>query len=234
MQSMINKSVLWIAVAALVLGGCCCPTVCVPDPCLVLRGPSASTASTASTASMDPLPGPGIKPSGFLDTYAGLQRSPDNPSSWVWMKDGLDLRVYDHLLIDEIPVLLDAAGQKIVTEEMRGRASAAFREILVETIDPYYSVVTEPANHVLRVRLALTDLVPEPEMEEGQPALHHGGAELEGVFSDAQTGEVLMRIVSRIEGSGRGEVAKPEWRAVEGAFYEWADRLLTFLDAFKE
>jgi len=221
-----TRNLLGLAAAALVLAGCCCPRpVCCPDPCAPLRGP---------TALAKPLPPPDIKPSGFLDDYSGLRKSPNAEGSWVWMKPGLDLRMYDQLLIDEIPVLLDEEGQKVVTEEMRKKASDAFREILIETVDPYYEVVDEPAENVLRVRLALTDLVPTEGMEEGKPPLQAGGAELEGVFSDAKTGEVLLRIVSRIEGSERGEVAKPEWRAVEGAFREWADRLLTFLDSFRE
>jgi hypothetical protein len=230
MLRMRENNVLWIAVAALVLGGCCCPTPCCPDPCAVWRPTGGPTATGAATAK----PTVSIKPSGFLDSYAGLRRSPSHEGSWVWMKEGLDLRVYDHLLIDPVEVILDAEGQKIVTEEMRQKASSAFREILFDTLDPYYEVVEEAGEHVLRVRLALTDLVPTPEMEEGKPPVQTGGAELEGIFSDAVTGETLMRVVSRIEGSAQGKEAKPEWQAVEGAFYEWADRLLTFLDSFKE
>lgn len=229
-NSKTTRAALGLVLAALVVGGCCCPsTVCCPDPCAFacapLRGP---------TGSAKPLPPPGIHPSGFLDDYSGLTKSPKEEGSWVWLKPGLDLRTYDRLLIDEIPVLLDEEGQKVVTAEMRKKASDAFRQILVETLDPYYDVVDQPGENVLRVRLALTDLVPTKGMEEGKPPLQAGGAELEGVFSDSRTGEVLLRVVSRIEGSERGEVAKPEWQAVEGAFREWADRLLTFLDSFKE
>ena len=235
MLSMRTKNVLWIAVAALVLGGCCCPTIrcpapSCPDPCgrwQPAAGPTATTTAAASATVS-------IKPSGFLDSYRGLRKSPEHEGSWYWMKEGLDLRVYDHLLIDPVEVILDEEGQKIVTEEMRRKASEAFREILYETIAPYYEIVEGPGDHVLRVRLALTDLVPEPAMEAGKPPLHHGGAELEGILSDAQTGETLMRVVSRVEGSERGKEASPEWQAVEGAFYEWADRMLTFFDSFKE
>ena len=233
MLGMTNKNVLWIAVAALALGGCCCPTTCRPDPCAVWRpaaGPTTTTVLPAGPSTVTE----SIKPSGFLDSYAGLRKSKEHEGSWFWMKEGVDLRVYDHLLIDPVEVILDEEGKKIVTEEMREKASTAFREILVETIDPYYSVVDEAGVHVLRVSLALTDLQPEPKMEEGKPAIHHGGAELEGILSDAQTGETLMRVVSRVEGSKRGKDAKPEWQAVEGAFYEWADRMLTFFDSFKE
>ncbi len=52
----------------------------------------------------------------------------------------------------------------------------------------------------------------------------------EGVIS--RTNEVLCAAVSRIEGSARGIEAKNEWKAVEGAFYEWSDRLLEFMDSY--
>ena len=131
------------------------------------RGRATDDAAAAAVAK----PAVAIKPSGFLDSYAGLRKSPTHEGSWVWMKEGLDLRVFDHLMIDPVEVILDEEGQKLVTDEMRKKASDAFREILVETIDPYYEIVDAPGEHVLRVRLALTDLQPEPAMEEGKPAV---------------------------------------------------------------
>ena len=81
-----------------------------------------------------------------------------------------------------------------VPEEIRAKAASYFKEILFETIEPYYSVVAEPGMHVLRVRLALTDLQPAPEMEEGKPGVHHGGAELEGELVDS-----LVRAITRFK-----------------------------------
>jgi hypothetical protein len=59
-----------------------------------------------------------------------------------------------------------------------------------------------------------------------------GAASLEVDFRDSRTNEVLCAAVSRIEGSARGVEAKDEWKAVEGAFYEWSDRLLEFMDSY--
>lgn|GEM_PF-3756284 len=47
---------------------------------------------------------------------------------------------------------------------------------------------------------------------------------------DAETGEVFVTFVCRIEGSTRGTTAKEEGRPVDGAFREGADRLLDFLE----
>jgi len=234
MLGMSKQNVLWIAVVALVLGGCCCPTTCGPDPCAVWRPTAGPTAAAVTPLAAPAAPEVAIKPSGFLDSYRGLRQSKEHPGTWIWMKDGLDLRAYDYLLFDPIQVILDEKDREIVNEEMRKKASEAFREILYETLEPYYDIVEEPGENVLRVRIALTDLEPTPAMEAGKPPIGTGGAELEAMLVDAQSGETLLRLVSRIEGSKRGEVAKPEWQAVEGAFREWADRMLVFLDSFQE
>ncbi|MHC4938284.1 MAG: DUF3313 domain-containing protein [Planctomycetota bacterium] len=164
------------------------------------------------------------KYSGFLDDKIYSQLKPgEKPGSMFWIKEGADLRAYDYLLIEPVVCMPDEGSE--LTAEQKGKASKAFHDILVEKVDPYYPVVTKPAQHVLRVRIALTELTPTGDMGVGAAAL-------EVDFRDAQTNEVLCAGVSRIEGSERGKEAKREWQAVEGAFYEWADRLLEFMDSY--
>ena len=95
-------------------------------------------------------------------------------------------------------------------------------------MDPFYPVVSEPAAHVLRVRIALTELTPTRD------DMGVGSAAIEVDFRDSRSGEVLCAAMSRIVGSERGKDAKEEWKAVEGAFHEWADRLLNFMDSHHE
>ena len=164
------------------------------------------------------------KYSGFLDDDVyGKLKPGEKKGSMFWIKEGADLRAYDYLLIE--PVACLPGKDSDLTEEQKKKASDAFHEILVKRVDPYYPVVTKPAQHVLRVRIALTELTPTGDMGVGAAAL-------EVDFRDAQTNEVLCAGVSRIEGSERGKEAKREWQAVEGAFYEWADRLLEFMDSY--
>ncbi len=41
----------------------------------------------------------------------------------------------------------------------------------------------------------------------------------------------LVCAMERIDGSHRGTAAaSPRWRAVDGAYHEWADRLLAFMN----
>ena len=95
-------------------------------------------------------------------------------------------------------------------------------------MSPYYDIVKRPKARVVRVQLAVTDLV---AAEEG---VSPGAAVLEGRLVDGKTGETLVEFVDRRVGSARGEVAGEQWCAVEGAFRQWAEALLDFLDAHQE
>jgi len=161
----------------------------------------------------------------FLDAKLYDRMEPgEKPGTLVWMKEGCDLRQYHYLLIDPI-ACVQGAGSEALSPEQKQKAKDAFHGILVEKVDPYYPVVKEPGPHVLRVRIALTELTPS----KGDMGV--GAAALEVDLRDAQTGDVLCAAVSRIEGSMRAEGADEEWKAVEGAFHEWAERLLDFMDS---
>jgi hypothetical protein len=165
------------------------------------------------------------KYSGFLDSSIYSKLKPgEKKGSMLWTKPGADLRAYDYLLIE--PVVCLPGEDSELTAEQKKKATDAFRKILVDKIDPYYPVVSNPGAHVLSVRIALTELKPT------RKDMGMGAASLEVDFRDSRTNEVLCAAVSRIEGSARGVEAKDEWKAVEGAFYEWSDRLLEFMDSY--
>ena len=212
----------------LVLPGCCgeldpwcCERRCCPPRVVFPDGDAAPRASITGV--------------GFLPDYAKLQPDPENPGGWFWLKPGMDLRAYDALLIDPVELIpMEGSEAGALEDEVQGQCRTAFREILVDRIDPYYSVVDEPAPHVLQVRIAITDIQPAVEAVEGDVPVQVGGASIEVEILDAQTGETLAMGIDRIEGSTRGEVAEDEWKPVEGAFREWADQLLDFVDSYHE
>jgi len=170
----------------------------------------------------------GPKGVGFLDDYSKLEANKERPGSFVWYKPGADLRQYDYLLIDPIVVIAHkGSATDQLTAELKKKATDGFREVLFETIDPYYTVVEKAGLHVLRVRIALTDLTPD----EGEGM---GSASLEGELLDSRTGDRLAAFVSTVRGSKEGWRAKKKWLAVEGAFVEWSQRLLDYFDSFQE
>ena len=165
---------------------------------------------------------------GFLDDYSKLEPNEERAGSWLWLKDGIDLRKYDYLQIDPIIIMApEGSATDALPDDLKKKATDGFKAVLFEKIDPYYSVVEGKGEHVLRVRIALTDLTPD----EGEG---EGSASLEGELLDSQTGESLGKFISTISGSKKGWRAKDKWLAVEGAFIEWAERLLDFMDSFHE
>ena len=163
------------------------------------------------------------------DVYAKLKPT-ETAGSKMWIRPGADLRAYDRLLIKPI-VIQDGAGEDAnLTEEQKEKVRTAFRKILVDEVDPYYPVVEEPGEHVLVIRIALTQLTP---IEDG---VHAGAASLEVDMRDAGTDEVVCAATSTVTGStkDRGIAEDPKWRAVEGALFEWAERLLDFMDSHHE
>jgi hypothetical protein len=170
--------------------------------------------------------------SGFLKDYSMLERSKKRAAAWVWEKPGVDMRIYDRLMFDPVEVeLLEGSQAGELGKETLGKVADAFRRIMTETIDPYYSVVNKRGPYVLRVRLAVTDVAPAQEAGKGGPNVRMGQATMEGEFLDAVSGEQLAAFTEKISGSAAGKgKAPPEWRHVEGAFQEWANALLDYMD----
>ena len=165
------------------------------------------------------------KTSGFLGDYSKLTAKPNDPSAWVYYAPGMDLRDYDSLNIPPIRVIpapnSDAAD---LDAETNRKVAAAFRKILTEKIDPYYSVTDKKGPHTMTLRIAITDVRPA---KDGVPI---GAAAMECELIDSVTGQRLAAAVDRKEGSTKGTEAPEEWRQVEGAFREWAQGLLDFMD----
>ena len=162
---------------------------------------------------------------GFLKDYSKLQADPERPGNWIWHKPGVDMRVYDRLLIEDVQVIPDADSKvgEYGPEKLK-KAATYFHLVLIEKVEPYYSTAKHPAVNVLRVKIALTDRVPSMGDTPGEAAI-------EVDISDSVSGDTLAAGVLRIRGSlaGTGEV-KEEWRHVDGAFQEWAARLLDYMD----
>ncbi len=89
-------------------------------------------------------------------------RPVDNASgALVWVDPGVDLARYQRFLIEPVQVRLaeDAAHKTVDPAELKALADY-LREALVKALSPTYQVVKEPGPGVLRMRVAITDLVP--------------------------------------------------------------------------
>jgi len=180
--------------------------------------------------------GPGPKnTSGFLSDYSDLRHDSKYKSDWVYIKPDADLQEYDRVLIDAVVVLpLKGSMAGELGPDALQKIADHFTKILKDTIAPYYTLALTPGPNVLRVRIAITDVEKSTGGKPGDPDFRVGSAAMECEIVDSESGMRLAAAVDRISGSQAGRDVPREWLAVDGAFQEWANRLLDYLDYYNE
>jgi hypothetical protein len=189
----------------------------------VLASLSAGCASTAVAPSA----------SGFLEGYERLTAHPNDDTLLWWERDGFAWSDYRGLIIEPISVYYqaDARGREIVPEDLQ-KLTAVFHDAVVAELGTDYPVVTEPAAGVLRVRCAITDVIPvRPALNVATSLVAFvpvdvGGASIEFEFLDSVTGEPLAAGMDRKVGTRfDGFVAFAPLGQARQAFREWAAEL---------
>lgn len=99
--------------------------------------------------------------SGFLSDYSMLEDDPKGTDADIYIKSGVDFSKYNKVLIDRVKVFIkdDAEYKGIDPTELKALTDY-FHEAFVRELGDAYPVVTEPGPDVLRLRLAITELVP--------------------------------------------------------------------------
>ena len=130
-------------------------------------GITSDTTEQQPTASKPETPAPetkhlsGYKYSGFLSDYSMLKPAPDGSDAVAWRKPGVDFKTYDKIIVERINFFYkdDADYKGIDPTELKALADY-FHDSFMKNVASAYPVVTEPGPGVLRVRTALTDIVP--------------------------------------------------------------------------
>ncbi len=127
-----------------------------PQPTVPESVPTQPVAPAPETRQLS-----GYKYSGFLSDYTKLQPSPDGGQAMVWRKPGVDFKTYDKIIVERLNFFYkdDADYKGIDPTELKALADY-FNETFVKDVGNAYPIVTEPGPGVLRVRAALTDIVP--------------------------------------------------------------------------
>ena len=101
------------------------------------------------------------KPAGFLSDYAKLKPKGSDSEAYSYVDPSADMGKYNKLMVDRIKVYLkeDASSKQIDPTELKELADY-FHQAIVKAVEPAYPVVNEPGPDVLRMRIAITDLVP--------------------------------------------------------------------------
>ncbi len=179
--------------------------------------------------------------SGFLGPDIALTPDPLDASRLYFEKPGVDWERYTKLMIDPVVVYLhpDSKNQEIQVDELK-KLTDLLHDTVVKKVSPSFPVVDEPGPDVLRIRSAITDVVPaNPVVNMASIAsfgvpVDMGEASLEAEFLDSLSNERLAALVDR-------KVATPvdlkfykgftKWGHAEEAFEKWAQELLDELGA---
>lgn len=177
-------------------------------------------------------------PSGFLPSYAELRADPTDASLLWWEQDGFDWSRYRGVILEPVAVRLhDEAFDRAIRPHELDMLAEALREAVVTELGDDYVVTDEPAADVLRVRCALTEVVPvRPAVNAltsfvAVAAVDVGGAAIEVELLDSLTGERLAAGVDRKLGKRIDGVASVKRLGqARKAFREWARELRAALD----
>ena len=101
------------------------------------------------------------KDTGFLNDYSRLKPSKSEPHAEIWCNPGFDLKNYNKIMLD--PILVwdrgDENSRKINPEKLK-TLTDDFCNAISSELGDVYPLVDQPGPDVLRVRIAITELVP--------------------------------------------------------------------------
>ncbi len=105
------------------------------------------------------------KAKGFLSSYTGIKEVGDEGHAYRYRNPAMDGEKYNKLMIDRIKIWYkdDADYKGIDPAELKELADY-FHQAIEAAVKGAYPIVSEPGPDVLRLRIAITDLVPnKPE-----------------------------------------------------------------------
>ena len=188
--------------------------------------------------------------SGFLGNYPTFKEGKKGVDK-VWVKEGVDFRKYKRIMLDEVVFYFkkDSEYKGIHPDQIQEMANA-YNQAFVEVFKDSYPLTDTPAEDVMRVRIAVTNL------EQSSPTLgtvvtiipvglvvnlvkkgvtgHYigiGSACMEAEFLDSLTNE---RIGAAIDEKPGGKFELGKLSPIKGTFEFWAKRLKVFLDNMHE
>jgi hypothetical protein len=190
---------------------------------------------------------------GFIKDYPEFKEGPYGGADWVYIKEEVDFKKYHKIMMDHVVFYWqDDAKYEGIQPEVLNELSEAFHRAMVETLNPHYPLVDKPGPDVLRLRFALTDVVPS------RPALNTittilpvglgiglvqygvtgkgggmfvGEASIEMEALDSETNERVGAAIDR-KPAPKYKIVKgaQRWEQTKDAFTYWAERIKKFLD----
>jgi hypothetical protein len=173
-------------------------------------------------------------PTGFLSDLGELRPDKYGNAGLLWHeRAGFDWKQYKRVMLDPVVIYPHAQAQnRGLAPDALKKLADEFRDIVVAELGTDYPVTSESGADVLRIRAAITDVVP------ANPALNilttavavmpmdMSGASLEAEFLDSRTGERLAAMAERKRGTPTDlKGGFTELGHVRSAMKQWAKEL---------
>jgi len=174
---------------------------------------AATLSSAASFGDYEPV--------GFLSDYSKL-RQKAGTDAYSWSEPAAQIGTYDKVMVDRIKIYLKQGAERSEIDPTTMKALADyFHDAIIEQLRGHYQVVREPGPKVLRIRIAVTDLVPnKPEVSVITLAIPFGGVAEAGIGalggdagSSPFVGEATVEMEAMDSNSHRQVAAYIETRA---------------------
>lgn len=169
--------------------------------------------------------------SGFLDEYPVFEQVPEEPGTLRYRAPDVDLGHYRRIIID--PVLIWYAPEsayKGINPRQLARLSERFHKLLTDTLNQYEIVHPQTTAGTLRLRVAITNIVPSDPGELTRNVPGRGvslqKANIEAELLDANTHRRLGALIINSPRAYQTEnVGRGKWDDIEAALTYWAKRL---------
>jgi hypothetical protein len=194
---------------------------------------------------------PKMHRSGFLTDYSLLKEDPEGLVQWKYFKDGVDFGAYDKIILDYATFFIkeDAEYKGIQPDELT-ELSMNLHNAFLGTLARAYSFTDKPGPGTMRLRLAITGLVPGKPVSGTMTTIvpfglaasfikkavtgsHIGMGQVSGEAElvDSQTGEILAAAIDNKVGQ-KHKLSKTftKWGQVQAIFNDWAENFSSRLD----
>ncbi len=190
-------------------------------------------------------------PSGFLKDYPYFSPGPKGGVDFVYFKEGVDFRSYDKIMMDEVAFYFedDALYKGIYADDLK-ELEDAFHQAMAEAFKGGYPLVEQPGPGIMRLRVAITDVVPSKpvlntittivpvglaisHIKKGITGTHThvGQASMEMELLDSQTNEQIAAAIDT-KAAEKYKVFKgmSKWGHTKEVFKIWGKHLRDWLD----
>jgi hypothetical protein len=158
---------------------------------------------------------------GFLQDYSILKAAdPMKAVNWLYVNEKVDINTYNKIILDDVVFFIskDADYKGFEAKEL-AKLGDAFQKAVVMNLSGVFEFTDTPGPGVLRIRLAVTDLVPSSSvagtvttfipvglalsgLKKAATGSHigMGSVSIEGEVVDSQTNEVLGAVIDSKSG----------------------------------